>query len=81
MNKDQIAHDDLVSELENGIVKFFFQKVGGDLRIAHGTKQLSNIPTEHQPAGVRIPRNAVTFFDVTKQAWRSVSRESVVWKA
>ena len=79
MNKDQISHDDLVNRLSNGIVKFFFQKVGGGLRIAHGTTNLANIPLEHQPKGSGNRRNMVPFFDVSLQEWRSVSKDSVVW--
>ena len=81
MNKDQISHDDLVDELNNGIIKFFFQKVGGKLRIAHGTTNLANIPSEHQPSGGSAARNVIPFFDVNLQEWRSVSKESVVWGA
>lgn len=82
MNKNQISHDDLILKLNSGIIKFFFQKKGGGLRIAHGTTQLDSIPTEHQPSGTGTPRTSVVpFFDVNIQQWRCVSRESVVWGA
>jgi len=82
MNKNQISHDDLQSKMEDEIVKFFFQKKDGGLRIAHGTIKLDLIPEELHPKGKGNPvRNTVPFFDVTKQLWRSISRDSVVWVA
>ena len=81
-SKDQISHDELAEQLEDGIIKFFFQKTGGELRIAHGTTNLDNIPEEHHPSGEGNPiENTIPFFDINKSAWRSVSRDSVVWKA
>jgi len=80
MTKDQISHDDLQSKLEDGIIKFFFQKKDGTLRVAIGTRDLDSIPVEHHPKGKGNPaRNTVSFYDCVKETWRSISRDSVVW--
>jgi hypothetical protein len=60
--------------LAEGAVEFSFIKKDGSLRTAFGTTDLSSIPAESHPQGVRESSNkVVTFFDLEKREWRSVS--------
>jgi hypothetical protein len=60
--------------LTEGAVQFAFKKLDGSLRTAFGTTNLSSIPAESHPQGVRESSNkVVTFFDLEKREWRSVS--------
>ena len=64
----------LKSKLREGAVQFAFKKLDGSLRTALGTTNLSSIPQESHPQGVREASNKiVTFYDLEKREWRSVS--------
>ena len=64
----------LKSKLREGAVQFAFKKLDGSLRTALGTTNLSSIPQESHPQGVRESSNkTVTFYDLEKREWRSVS--------
>jgi hypothetical protein len=79
---NEITPNELRTRLNEGVVKFFFQKKNGDLREALGTTKLAAIPSEKHPAGVRqSPPSVVTFFDIEKQQWRCVSVASKMWAA
>ena len=75
----QITHSDLKSKLRAGSQKFYFRKVGGELRIALGTLDLNRIPSPHHPKGGKISDKQVAYFDLEKGAWRSVSKSQEVW--
>ena len=75
----KISHEQLSERLRNGVVRFYFHKVGGELRIASGTKDLTRIPTSGQPKGGQAPPSVTTFFDLEKNSWRSVSFSKEVW--
>ena len=63
--------------LKNSVVSFRFVKKNGELRLAMGTTDLNRIPSELHPKTNRPVNNkSVNFFDVEKQAWRSVSVNS-----
>jgi hypothetical protein len=74
-----ISHEALKSRLSQGAVTFFFKKIGGELRQAIGTTDLSRIPTLGQPKGGRKPPGVTPFFDLEKNEWRSVSHEKEIW--
>lgn len=74
-----ISHDLLRERLRSGAVTFFFRKVGGDLRKALGTTDLSRIPTSGQPKGGARPNGVTTFFDLEKSLWRSISHSQEIW--
>jgi hypothetical protein len=59
----KISHEQLSERLRNGVVRFYFHKVGGELRIASGTKDLTRIPTSGQPKGGQAPPS------VSKEVW------------
>lgn len=74
-----ITHENLKSNLRNGSVKFYFRKVGGELRIALGTLDLNRIPNQNHPKGGKISDKQVAYFDLEKGAWRSVSNSQEIW--
>lgn len=76
-----ISHDALQARLRSGAVTFFFHKVGGELRKAIGTTDLSRVPTSGQPKGGTKPPGVTTFFDLEKNEWRSVSHSKEIWIA
>lgn len=70
----------LKSALQNGVAKFAFVKKDGTLRFALGTLKLDLIPNSDHPKGVRpASEKVVTFFDLEKTSWRSVSINSLVF--
>jgi hypothetical protein len=74
MNHTPITHEGLRSRLRNGVVQFAFKKLDGSLRTAFGTTNLTSIPSAHHPKGARESSSrAIVFFDLEKQAWRSLS--------
>ena len=75
----QITHDELREKLRTGAQKFYFRKVGGELRIALGTLDLTRVPEANQPKGGKISENQVAYYDLEKGAWRSVSKTQEVW--
>lgn len=75
----KITHDELKDRLRQGSQKFYFRKVGGELRIALGTLDLSRVPSQNQPKGGIKPGNATAYYDLEKGAWRSVSDSQEIW--
>ena len=82
MNMTPIDPAKLRDLLNEGNVQFSFKKLNGDLRTALGTTSLETIPLDHHPSGNREPvASVVTFFDLEKQAWRSVSETTEIFVA
>ena len=75
----RISHTELKTLLNTGSVKFYFRKVGGELRIASGTLDLDRVPQKDQPKGGKAPSGTTTYYDLEKGAWRSVSESQEVW--
>lgn len=75
----KITHEQLREKLRQGVVKFYFHKVGGELRIALGTRDLTRIPVSGQPKGGKTPPNVTAFFDLEKNAWRSIAISKEIW--
>ena len=80
MEQTPITPENLRARLSEGTVSFSFKKLGGNLRMAVGTTDLNKVPPQHHPKGVResSPR-VVTFYDLSKNAWRCVSITSQIW--
>jgi hypothetical protein len=74
-----ISHDDLKKGLKSGSFKFYYRKVGGSLRIALGTLDLSRVPSVNQPKGGKISEAQTAYFDLEKGQWRSVSKTQEIW--
>ena len=82
MNLLESTHEALKQKLARGVVQFAFKKLDGSLRTAVGTTNLSNVPVDHHPKGVREASSKVTvYFDIEKKEWRSVSKRVEVFIA
>lgn len=69
-----IQPEELRRELNKRIVSFAFKKLDGTLRTANGTTNLASVPHDQHPKGVRkASPKVVTFFDLDKREWRSIS--------
>jgi hypothetical protein len=75
----KITHPELRNRLRAGTQKFYFRKVGGELRIAMGTLDLDRVPRVAQPKGGRGPASCTAYYDLEKGAWRSVSESQEIW--
>jgi len=63
--------------LHNKIVNFEFVKLDGNVRPAKGTTVMKHVPSGDQPKGIRPSSDKVAaFWDMDKDAWRSVSNRS-----
>ena len=70
----EITADQLRDQLRLGVLDFSYKKTDGTLREARGTKNLDEIPEDKHPIGGTSPGDSViTYFDLDKGAWRSVS--------
>ena len=70
---------ELIERLQKGKVRFTFIKADGSLREAYGTKVLDLIPINQHPKGVKKPSDdVITFFDLEKNEWRSLKRNTNV---
>lgn len=74
---EPISVPELRKLLRKKIVNFEFIKLDGKVRPAKGTTMMKYIPAEDHPKGIRPSSDMVaTFFDMDKDAWRSVSKRS-----
>lgn len=74
---EPISVPELRKLLRKKIVNFEFVKLNGEIRPAKGTTMMKYIPPKDHPKGIRPSSPKVaTFFDLDKDAWRSVSRRS-----
>jgi hypothetical protein len=74
---EPISVPELRKLLRKKIVNFEFIKLDGEIRPSRGTTMMKYIPPKDHPKGIRPSSPKVaTFFDLDKDAWRSVSRRS-----
>ena len=74
---EPITVPELRDLLHNKIVNFEFIKLDGDIRPAKGTTMMKYIPKENHPSGMNPASEKVAaFWDMKKNAWRSVSQRS-----
>ena len=74
---EPVSVPELRKLLRKKIVNFEFIKLDGNVRPAQGTTMMKYIPPSDHPKGIRPSSDKVaTFFDLDKDAWRSVSRRS-----
>jgi len=77
LDGEPISVPELRKLLRKKIVNFEFIKLDGEKRPAQGTTMMKYIPPKDHPKGIRPSSPKVaTFFDLDKDAWRSVSRRS-----
>lgn len=76
----QSSIEDLKNKLKSGPVKFAFRKKDGSLRLAYGTLDMKDIPSDQQPkSGNEASPKILPFYDLEKFAWRSVSVGQLVF--
>jgi hypothetical protein len=69
--------EELRKLLRKKIVRFEFIKLNGETRPSVGTTMLKYVPPSQHPKGIRPSSPKVaTFYDLDKDAWRSVSQRS-----
>jgi hypothetical protein len=74
---EPITVPELRDILHKNIINFEFIKLDGDIRPAKGTTMMKYIPKEDQPSGMNPSSEKVAaFWDMDKDAWRSVSQRS-----
>ena len=92
MDEDlQILTTRLKKELHEGVVTFTFKKKDGSERIAVGTTKIELVPEEFRPKEKEVKEIkegeepveqkvsvVQTYFDMEKNAWRSLQKEKLV---
>jgi len=74
---EPVSLPELRDILNKKILNFEFVKIDGEVRPARGTTMMKYIPKDDQPSGMHPSSDKVAaFFDLDKQAWRSVSNKS-----
>lgn len=74
---ENLTIEELRKLLRKKIVNFEFIKLDGSIRPAVGTTMMKYIPPRDHPKGIRPSSPKVaTFYDLDKDAWRSVSQRS-----
>lgn len=77
LHGEPISVPELRKLLRKKIVNFEFIKLDGEVRPAKGSTMMKYIPPKDHPKGIRPSSPKVaTFFDLDKDAWRSVSKRS-----
>lgn len=72
------ANTKLKRAMKAGIVKFYYQKVSGEIREAYGTLKESLLP-ETAGAGRRSNDTIQIYFDTERQEYRSFKKANVIF--
>lgn len=67
----------LRTQMQQRIVKFYFQKVDGSIREAYGTLKETLIPATGE-SNRKKNDTVQTYFDSEKQAWRSYKKANLI---
>jgi len=74
---EPVSVPELRDILRKKVLNFEFVKLNGEVRPAKGTTMQKYIPSEDHPKGIKPSSDKVAvFFDLSKDAWRSVSTKS-----
>jgi len=77
LHGEPISTQELRKLLRKKIVNFEFIKLNGEVRPSRGSTNMRFIPPRDHPKGIRPSSPKVaTFYDLDKDAWRSVSQRS-----
>ena len=76
---EKVKAEKLQEMLREGVVVFTFKKLDGTMRASMGTTKLDQIPEDQVPNGNGNVGNKVSFFDLEKKEWRSVSKTSDIY--
>ena len=81
----KIAAEELRTKLHEGTVEFQFKKKDGSIRDAVGTTLIESLsedirPVESTSTRVYTPNpNQIRYFDLEKNAWRSIGVDQDIW--
>lgn len=76
--KKKISAEKLRNLLNEGTVSFSYEKINGELREAVGTTNINQIPASSLCKGGETPGNKVSYYDLVKGGWRSVSMKDEI---
>ena len=78
----ELTFDSLSDQLSKGVVSFSFIKLDGSEREARGTtnKDYLEHKTSWRPKGRVASSKVLCFYDLDKDEWRCISRESKITK-
>lgn len=69
----------LLQQLNESVIVVTFKKLDGDERVMTCTKNLSHIPEENHPKGVKEGKpGTITVWDLNANGWRSFVYERVI---
>lgn len=71
--KSPISAKELRRKLNQGSVKFVFEKKDGSLRTAYGTRNINLIPEGSEPKGGETSPQILAFYDLENRGWRSLN--------
>ena len=79
MTENKVNIDEMIDFLRKGNVVVSFTKKNGEKRLMTCTLQLSEIPEEKHPKGIREydHKTFVKVFDINKQDWRTITLANV----
>lgn len=60
----------LHAKMQQGIVKFYFQKIDGTIREAYGTLAVKLIPSAESSSNRKPNPTVQTYYDCEKESWR-----------
>lgn len=71
---------DLKEALKLGVVKFKYTKRDGSERLAVGTTNIEDIPTESHPSGSfrNTSDEIIRYYDLTSEGWRSCLKSNII---
>jgi len=74
---EPVTVEELRNILNQKVLNFEFIKLDGEVRPAKGTTMMKYVPEDQRPSGDNPSSDKVaTFYDLSKNAWRSVSNKS-----
>ena len=72
--------EQLKEMMRHNVVSFKYQKKNGEIREAHGTLNLDNVPEMDQPKGTGTgsTEEYTKYYDVDKEGWRCFQNDQFI---